>query len=130
MNSVWLMQLLPRASALGLLFALGQYILVGSGFGCREPSHAEAGLPASGSAALVAHVAPAHDTDCGGAPGDMSCPLDSVVCSSMAVCGSVVMTAALRQTASTDGGMQVVPRFGTVHAATRTVAPEPPPPRA
>ncbi len=123
------MQLLARASAFALMLALGQYIMVGSGFGCRASSHADS-APRAAAAAMSLHGVPEHNADCSAVPGSTRCPLDDMVCSSMAVCGAVVMTAGVRQTAAADGLTRVVPLLAIADVATRSIAPEPPPPRA
>lgn len=128
-NCLKLMQLLARAGALALMLVFGQYILVGNGLGCLA-SHPDSTAPTSSALTISVHAAPEHAADCGDAQRGSSCALDSIACTAMALCGSVVMTAAAPQAVASLGLTRELTTVWFGSGTTHSIAPEPPPPRA
>lgn len=122
------MQLLARAGYLAVMLVFGQYVLAGSGFGCRAASQGDAGAMAT--VVMTVQAVPDHDGGCGAPQKHASCALDGVTCSAMAGCASVVMTVVAPQMDKVLNLTRELVAAVTGDVAAHHISPEPPPPRA
>jgi hypothetical protein len=120
------MSLLARFRAIALVLILGQYMLAGSGYGCRDAAHSGRGVT---EATLAVRAAPEAHSDCDSESGS-PCSLYDMVCGSMAVCGPLVMSVDRSEPAPGTRLTSDRILLALADAPSRSVAPEPPPPRA
>ncbi|MEW5915868.1 MAG: hypothetical protein AB1762_05660 [Gemmatimonadota bacterium] len=119
---------LVRVGYLALMLVFGQYLLVGSGFGCSAASSGDAA--SMSDVTMAVQAAPDHDAGCGEPQEHASCTLDGVTCSAMAGCATVVMSLAARQTVTTPSLTHELVLVDSRSVTARNIPPDPPPPRA
>jgi hypothetical protein len=121
--------LFKRAARLALAVLLGQFMLVGSGYACSGRAHSGDGA-AHTTPSMSVRAAPDEHAGCTEAPRTAHCMLSGFSCTTIGACGVGPMMAL-----AVSGSLGVrltsqdtLTRTGA--APTRSVAPEPPPPRA
>jgi hypothetical protein len=123
------MRLLTRSTTIGLMLLLGQFVLVGSGYACLGRAHGGDGA-AHITLSMSVRAAPDEHAGCDAAPRAAHCMLSGFSCTTIGACGVGPMTAVAVSSALDVRltSQDTVNRAGA--APTRSIAPEPPPPRA
>ncbi len=125
------MRLFARGTAFALLLLLGQFTLVGSGYACLGDEHARAGASSQSDALRMSlREAPDEHAGCNDAPGTAQCMLSEFSCTALGACGVAVMTGVRLAIAGTIDLTRTLVAERSGIAPTRSIAPEPPPPRA
>lgn len=126
-----LMRLPTRGAALALMLLLGQFMLVGSGYACLGRVHADVGMSAQSEAlSMSVRAVPDEHAGCGDAARGAHRMLRGFTCTALGACGVAPMTSVGASGATIVGLTCELVAGPPGTAATRSVAPELPPPRA